>query len=230
MTTLKWPAHGVSIKFDPRPGPRAWINMFLFANVPEWIKEIPGHLKTQEICDETVLMEPYSLEFVPGRLKTQEMCNEAMCREPNTLKFVPGHLKTEEMCNEVMRNNPAAFRRIPGPFKKQEMCIKAVEVGPWQLEDVPDHLKTQEMCDKVVRDDAFSLVCVPDWFVSQEQVKLWHNNGDYCDDDEIIKWYEGNRKRKSQKAKIKGELIPIAWHPDCVMDWCMSEDEKRWWK
>ena len=24
--------------------------------------------------------------------------------------------------------------------------------------------------------------------------------------------------------------MPITWHPDRVMDWCMSEDEKRWWK
>ena len=28
-------------------------------------------------------------------------------------------------------------------------------------------------------------------------------------------------------AKIKEELLPIAWHPNRVMDWCMSEDEKK---
>ena len=37
----------------------------------------------------------------------------------------------------------------------------------------------------------------------------------------------GKKKRRAQTAKIKEELLPIAWHPDRVMDWCMSEDEKR---
>ena len=40
-------------------------------------------------------------------------------------------------------------------------------------------------------------------------------------------WYEGHQKRKAQKAKIIEELLPIAWHPNRVMDWCMLEDEKR---
>ena len=39
-------------------------------------------------------------------------------------------------------------------------------------------------------------------------------------------WYEGHRKRKAQKAEIIEELLPIAWHPNRVMDWCMSEDQK----
>ena len=30
-----------------------------------------------------------------------------------------------------------------------------------------------------------------------------------------------------QKANIKEELLPIAWHSGRVMDWCMSEDEKK---
>ena len=85
----------------------------------------------------------------------------------------------------------------------------------------------QDMCDKVVRDDAFSLVCVPDWFLMQEEVKIWHDTDDWYDDGEIIEWYKRHKKCKAQKAKIKEELLPIAWHPDRVMDWCMSEDERR---
>ena len=81
------------------------------------------------------------------------------------------------------------------------------------------------MCDSLVRDDPFSLQFVPDWFVTQQQVKLWHDDDDYYDDNEIIDWYDGYQKQKAQKAKIKEELLPIAWHPDRVMDWCMSEDE-----
>ena len=46
----------------------------------------------------------------------------------------------------------------------------------------------------------------------------------------MIKWHDGYKKGKAQKASIKEELIPISWHPDCAMGWCMSEDEKegRW--
>ena len=78
----------------------------LLSNVPCWIKEIPNHLKTQEMCDEAVHLNSLSLAYVPDRLRTQEMCNE------------------------IMRTMPDAFHRIPDRFKTQEMCIKAVEVDP----------------------------------------------------------------------------------------------------
>ena len=94
------------------------------------------------------------------------------------------------------------------------MCIKAVEIDPWQLHYVADHFKSQEMCDHTVRDaveDPFSLQYVPDWFVAQsEQIKTWHDY--YYDDDEFIEWCEGYKKCKAQKAKLKEELMPIAWH------------------
>ena len=41
-----------------------------YGNVPRWIREIAEHLKTQEMCDEPVRIEPRSLELVPGHLKT----------------------------------------------------------------------------------------------------------------------------------------------------------------
>ena len=86
------------------------------------------------------------------------------------------------------------------------------------------------MCDKAVTDHFF-LQNVTDWFVTQQQIKLWYEGSEYHDDDnEIIEWYEGHQKRKARKAKIKEELMPVAWHPDRAVDWCMSEDEKRLWK
>ena len=104
------------------------------------------------------------------------------------------------------------------------MCIKAVKAAPWRLGHAPDHVKTQEMCDKAVFKDPQSLEYVPDWFVTRQQAELWD---DYCTDDGYIKWHYGYQKRKAQKAKIKEELMPIARHPNRVMDWCMSEDEKK---
>ena len=55
----------------------------------------------------------------------------------------------------------------------------------------------------------------------------WHED---FDDDEIIEWYDGYKKSKTQKGKIKEELLPIVWNLDRVMDWCMSEDEKERFK
>ena len=34
-------------------------------------------------------------------------------------------------------------------------------------------------------------------------------------------------KRKAQKAKIKENLLSIAWHPSRWWDWCVPEDEKK---
>ena len=65
-----------------------------------------------------------------------------------------------------------------------------------------------------------------DWLVTQQQIKLWHDDAYYYNNNYVI-WYEGYKRRKAQKAKIKDELIPIAWHLSRHWDWCMSEDEKR---
>ena len=42
----------------------------------------------------------------------------------------------------------------------------------------------------------------------------------------LIQWLS----KTAQKAKIKEEFLPIAWHPSRWWDWCVSEDEKRWLK
>ena len=132
-----------------------------------------------------------------------------------------------------MRENPAAFFLVPDRFKTQKMCSEAVEVDRWQLYDVTDCLKTPKMCDNVVRRDPYSFQFVPHWFFTQEQLEIWYHleiwydDNEYCTDDEITGWYKRYKKRKAQKAKIKEELMPIAWHSDRVKDWCMSEDEKR---
>ena len=82
------------------------------------------------------------------------------------------------------------------------MCIRAPEACPWSLEYIPD------------------------WYVTEQQIQLWHDDKYYCNDDRLIKWYDGYKNRKTQKAQIKEELLPTAWHPSRYWDWGMSEDEK----
>ena len=54
---------------------------------------------------------------------------------------------------------------------------------------------------------------------------MWYKGS--VNDDELFTWYEGYKKRKAQKAKLKEESIPIAWPRAKMQDWCMSEVERE---
>ena len=88
------------------------------------------------------------------------------------------------------------------------MCDAAVMEDPCALKFAPDHFKSQEMCDKAVGVEPFPLQYVPDWFVTQQQVKLWHDDYFY-DDDEIIEWCDDYKKQKVQKAQIEEKFHPL---------------------
>ena len=99
------------------------------------------------------------------------------------------------------------------------MCIKAVEVDPSFFQLVPNHFKMQEICDKAVKDCSSSSQFVSDWFVTREGLYMWHDDyyvdhyDDDDDEDKFFEWYDRYKKCKAQKAKIKKELMPIAWYP-----------------
>ena len=77
---------------------------------------------------------------------------------------------------------------------------KYVDIEPRFLPIVPDRFKTREMCEKAIKKYLLLLKYVLDWFVTYQQIKIWHDNDDYCNDDDFIEWYEGYQKRKAQKA------------------------------
>ena len=61
--------------------------------------------------------------------------------------------------------------------------------------------------------------------LSGQEIKTWHYYDDcFADDDGVIQWHDGEHhlKLKAQKASIKKELLPIAWHPSRYWNWCMS--------
>ena len=81
-----------------------------------------------------------------------------------------------------------------------------------------NHFKIQKMCDKAIRNDHLSVQFVtdwfvPDWFVTQQRIKNLRDNINDWYYNKLIEWYDGYKKRKAQKAQIKKELMPIAWHP-----------------
>ena len=63
--------------------------------------------------------------------------------------------------------------------------------------------------------------------MTQQQIKIWHDDYHYCNGNRLIKWYDGYQKRNAQKAKIKEELLPIAWHLSKWWDWYVPEDEEK---
>ena len=157
------------------------------------------------------------------------MCNRAVDILPCVLECIPDRLKTVNMCRQAVGRSPLCLEHVPNYFKTQRMCERAVENELYTLEFVSDKHKTKRMCERAVEKKSWLLKYVPDWFVTQQQIKLWHDDAYYYNDNYLI-WYNDYQKRKAQKAKIKEELLPIAWNPDRVMDWCMSEDKKRPWK
>ena len=107
------------------------------------------------------------------------------------------------------------------------MCERAIDKYSLVLEFVPDQYKVQEMCNKALKKGPCFLIHVPDWFVTQDQVKTWHEDDCYCNDDEIVEWYNEYKKHKAQKAEIKEASMPIAWHPSRCWDWGIPEDKKE---
>ena len=107
-----------------------------------------------------------------------------------------------------------------------------MDIEPRFLLLVPDRLKTREMCEKAVEKYLWLLKYVPDWFLTHQQIKIWHDNDDYCNDDELIKWYNAYKKRKAQKAQIKRVnargLASIKILGLVCVRRCKKETEKLW--
>ena len=90
---------------------------------------------------------------------------------------------------------------VPDQYKIQEICDKVVEEDSWLLKYVPDNFKKQKMCNKAVKEGPWLQRYVPDNFKRQKMKAVKKNP------------HKLSKKWKAQKAKIKEELPPIAWHP-----------------
>ena len=177
------------------------------------IVTIPNHLKTQEMCDEAVDINPRSLAYVPNHFKTQKMCNEAVRNKLCMLLFDPDRLRTQEMCNEIMRTMSDAFHRILDRFTTRAICYQAV------------------------KEDSSSLQFVPDWFVTREWILMWYDDyydddGDHWDNDDdeekLFEWYDGYKKRKVQKQRLrKNSCLLLGIHQDVGIGVCQNMKKKR---
>ena len=98
------------------------------------------------------------------------------------------------MCHEAVEEYPCQLHHVSDQFKTKGMCEKVVRRVPYTLDYVLDQYKTQEMCDDAVRRKPWLLEYVPDWFATKQQIKSCY----------------GHEKRRTQKAKIKEELMHVA--------------------
>ena len=65
------------------------------------------------------------LAYVPDHFKTEEMCNEAVLVDPWLMYDVPDYLKTQEMCNEVVKKVQWLLFDVPNRFRNL-ISIRAI--------------------------------------------------------------------------------------------------------
>ena len=72
-----------------------------------------------------------------NRVKTMEMCNKTMCINPAVFFLNPDNFKTQEMCIEGIEVDSWQLHHVPDRFETQKMYDKAVREDPSSLEYVP---------------------------------------------------------------------------------------------
>ena len=83
--------------------------MFYYENVPRWMREIPRHLKTQEMYEEAVWIKPHSLVLVPDFLRQKAYALQQLEEILTHLIACPITDRHKKICNEAMPKNPAAL-------------------------------------------------------------------------------------------------------------------------
>ena len=71
------------------------------------------------------------------------------------------------------------------------------------------------MYHDAVFEDPHSLQCVSDWFVTQKLAKIWNDNEDYPDAEELAEWYNGYKNRK--KNPDRQRLVTCRMVPFLIM-------------
>ena len=96
--------------------------MSYYENVPRWIREVPRHLKTQEMCEEAVWIEPQYLSFIPNRFKSEGLCIKAVRRNPFALGCVPDNLKMQKyVTRQCEKTQQHFFLRLT--ILKHKKCV-----------------------------------------------------------------------------------------------------------
>ena len=176
------------------------------------LSELPQKLWITENYQRPLISREYL-----NRSYQADMLSLSCYFRPVLLRIEYFEFKTEEMCVKAIDS--------PDKFKTQELCNKAFDRSHSSFMYIPDCFKTQEMCsDKFHFSDEVD--DIPDWFITLEMIAIVSRPCCARCDFEFDEWFNAYKERKAQKAQIRDELMPIAWHPDRVIDWCFDEEEK----
>ena len=63
---------------------------------------------------------------------------------------------------------------------------------------------------------------IPDWFVTPKMLDDLGDGEDFNNDEELVKWFNGDKQQNAWKKQIKEEFLPITWY-----DWSIQENEKK---
>ena len=136
---------------------------------------------------------------------------------------------------------------VPDRYKTQKISDKATDGYLAALTFFPDFFVISKMLEKFhdalnasdgVFDKDFSKIT---FFANQmgilrvdlDKINLNnYNNFQEGNPDTIVHakslaWHNKFEKRKEFKENLSEELMPVAWHPAKLWDWCLSEDEKK---
>ena len=106
---------------------------------------------------------------------------------------------------ECLNTSPSASRR--------EKCARKLLRNVRKVWSMCQISLRRQRCVNLLLKICCLIQYVPDLFVTDEMLEK-------CQNEEWIVLY---KQRKDHKAKIKEELLSVAWHQSRVIDWCISE-------
>ena len=92
------------------------------SNVPEWIKEVPEHVRGRKCATRqcATTQQYFFFFFVPDCLKTQEMCIKALELYLWSLEYVLDKLKVQKMCDDAVWDDAFSLVCVPSWFVTQQ--------------------------------------------------------------------------------------------------------------
>ena len=110
------------------------------------LRYIPEDLITKELCELAVKCDGHALSYVPEKYLTKEIYEYALIHEDTTTREkYPEYIFDQDLCNILARENYHSLEIIPNKFLNQDLCNIAIQINPWNIEHVPENFQSFEM-------------------------------------------------------------------------------------
>jgi hypothetical protein len=115
------------------------------------LRDIPGDVQTQEMCEIAVKSSCWALPFCYRNFRTPELCLDALSKNGETMKHVPSEIITSEMCLAAVNTEFPCLEHVPKEYITEELCIAAIKSSGENLKAVPEEFMTHELCLAAVK-------------------------------------------------------------------------------